>query len=239
MMRDLLWRGMLAGILAAFLAALFASTFAEPQIDGAIAFEAAHEAPAMPGMAPEEELVSRETQKTAGLYTAMLLYGAAVGGIFALVFAYGYGRMTTLGPRSFALLLALVAFVVIVAVPAIKYPPTPPAVGLHETVRLRTAAFFAMIGYSVLAAIAGNWIRRQFAGLLSAIDAALVGLFGFVVIVALLQFTLPVVDEVPVDFPATLLWQFRLTALGAQGVLWIGTGLIFGTLAQRCLLTRR
>ncbi|WP_254557534.1 CbtA family protein, partial [Salmonella enterica] len=81
-----------------------------------------------------------------GLFTALALYGAAVGGIFSLVFAYGYGRFGRIGPRSFALLLAGLAFLLIVIVPGIKYPQTPPAVGQHETVGIRTAAYFMMIG---------------------------------------------------------------------------------------------
>src|ERR1700740_74592 len=99
MTKDLLWRGMLVGILAAMLATLFARVVAEPQIDRAIGVEETHKAHdmmamgSMPAHEHEEELVSRETQKSAGLLTALVLYGAAVGGIFSLVFAYGYGRI--------------------------------------------------------------------------------------------------------------------------------------------------
>src|SRR5690606_11373863 len=135
MTRDQLWRGMRTGILAALLATLFARMVDEPPIDLAIGAEESHaahyaaqgtEAHAMadaPAM-EEEELVSRDTQKGLGLATALGLYGAAVGGIFALVFAYGYGRMARIGPRSFALLLSALAFLLIVVVPSLKYPQT-------------------------------------------------------------------------------------------------------------------
>ena len=115
---------------------LFARVFAEPQVDLAIAFEAAHEQAEManqmakmPGMAhaSEPELVSRGVQKSLGLLTAVTLYGAAVGGIFALVFAYAYGRLSHLSPRSLSLVMAGIAFLVIGLIPALKYPPTPPA----------------------------------------------------------------------------------------------------------------
>ena len=39
----------------------------------------------------------------------------------------------------------------------------------------------------------------------------------------------------PEDFPATLLWRFRLSALAIQAVLWGGFGLVFGELAERLL----
>src|SRR5437773_1674142 len=145
MTRDLLVRGMLAGLLAAVLAVLFARVFGEPQVDLGIGFEQAH-ARAM-GMAEDAELVSRAVQKSLGLFTAVTLYGAAIGGIFSIVFAFSYGRIAAIGPRSLALLLAVAAFIAIALAPALKYPPTPPGVGLHETINDRTATYFAMIAF--------------------------------------------------------------------------------------------
>ena len=236
MMRNLLWRGMLAGLVGAFVAATFALLFAEPQIDAAVAFEtrsAVHAAQAMPA---DEELVSRATQKTWGLYTAMGLYGTALGGLLSIVFAGMYGRVARIGPRSLSLLLALAAFVAIVLVPAIKYPPTPPAVGLHETVRLRTAAYFAMLALSVLAATGALWTYRRLGGRFAGLDRLLIAAGVYLGAVALLQNLLPVVDEVPADFPATLLWQFRLASIGTQAVFWFVAADLFGRAAERQLL---
>jgi hypothetical protein len=41
---------------------------------------------------------------------------------------------------------------------------------------------------------------------------------------------MPSFQEVPADFPATLLWSFRLASLGTQVVLWTGIGLLFAAL---------
>lgn len=243
MTRDLLWRGMLAGILAALLATLFARAFAEPQIDLAIGVEQSHTAHHMAAPAPatgstheEEELVSRDTQKGAGLLTALALYGAAVGGIFALVFAYGYGRFGALGPRSLALLMAGLVFLLVVIVPAIKYPQTPPAVGSHETVALRTAAYFAMIILSLGAAAIAAKLRATFAARSGrGFDATLLAVGAYVAIVGLGQFLLPTVDEVPSDFPATLLWNFRVASIATQLLLWSTIGIAFGLWAERVL----
>ncbi len=229
MMRNLLWRGMLAGLVGALVAATFALLVAEPQIDAAVALEAHHAV----GALPEAELVSRLTQKTWGLYTAMVLYGTALGGLFAIVFAGMYGRTARIGPRSLALLLGLAGFVVIVLVPALKYPPTPPAVGLHETVRLRTAAFFALIALSALAGTSALWTYRQLAGRLPALDRLLAATGLYFGAVALLQNLLPEVDEVPPEFPATLLWQFRLASIGTQAVFWLVTADLFGRSVER------
>ncbi len=240
MTRNLLIRGMLAGVIAAVLAALFARLVAEPQVDLAIAFEAAHNSAhhAMAGPAQEVELVSRATQKSWGLFTAVILYGAALGGIFSLIFAVAYGRLSRLGPRSLALLLAIGAFIAIALVPALKYPPTPPAVGQHETVAFRTIAYFAMIGLSIAGLVfaihIGRGIARQSGGLNGALASA--GLY--VLLIALVQVALPTVNEVPRDYPAVLLWNFRVASLGMQAILWATIGIVFGWQAER-LLSRR
>jgi predicted cobalt transporter CbtA len=234
MVRNLLWRGMLAGILAALLATLFARAFAEPQIDLAIGYEEIHrhhDGYAMEG----PPLVSRETQKGLGLFIALGLYGAAIGGILSLVFAYGYGRFAHIGPRSFALILAGLAFVLIVLVPSIKYPQTPPAVGAHETVGLRTAAYFAVIALSLAAFMIAARLRRMLAGSCRAFDAGLLAVGAYTILIALGQTALPHIDEVPADFPASLLWRFRLASIATQLVLWTSAGLIFGVLAERLL----
>jgi predicted cobalt transporter CbtA len=222
MMRNLLWRGMLAGLVGAFFAATFALLFAEPQIDAAVALEASNAAHAAhQAMPADEQLVSRATQKTWGLYTAMGLYGTALGGLLAIVFAGMYGRIARIGPRSLALLLALAAFIAIVLVPAIKYPPTPPAVGL--------------LALSVLAATGATWTYRRLSGRFAGLDRLLIAAGVYLGAVALLQNALPMVDEVPADFPATLLWQFRLASIGTQAVFWLVAADFFGRAAERQL----
>jgi len=233
MTKDLLWRGMLAGILAALLATLFARAYAEPLVDRAIAFESAHEAHAM-GHADDDAAapVSRATQKGIGLATAVLLYGAAIGGLFSLIFAYCYGRVGRIGPRSLALSIAALGFVVIAVIPALKYPPNPPAVGHGDTIQMRTGAYFAMITISIVALVIGGRVRAMLAPRLGGFDALVAATASYVVVVALAQIGLPHIDEVPADFPASVLWNFRLASIGVQLILWTTIGLAFGRMAE-------
>jgi len=238
MTRDLLWRGMLAGILAALLATLFARVVAEPQVDRAIAFESSHEAH-QAGHGHDDgddaEPVSRDMQKGLGLLTAMTLYGSAIGGMFSLLFAYAYGRLARIGPRTLAVSLAILAFIVIALVPALKYPPNPPAVGQPDTIQVRTATYFAMLAASVVAAIAAFRIRSILAGHIRQFDAAIAAIASYIAIIAIAQFLLPHIDEVPADFPAQLLWKFRVASLGIQAILWSSIGLGFGWMADRVI----
>jgi Probable cobalt transporter subunit (CbtA) len=53
------------------------------------------------------------------------------------------------------------------------------------------------------------------------------------------QVVLPDINEVPADFPAVVLWKFRMTSLGVQALMWTTLGLVFGTLAERVIISRR
>ncbi len=140
MVGNLLLRGMLVGVFAGLLAFGFARIFGEPQVDRAIAFE--DQMSQAKGASPEPELVSREMQAGLGLFTGVIVYSAAVGGLFSLVFAFVYGRVGRLGPRATAALLALGGFVAIALVPDLKYPANPPSVGNPETIGFRTELYF-------------------------------------------------------------------------------------------------
>jgi hypothetical protein len=91
---------MLVGILAGLFSFAFLKIYGEPQVDRAIAFEtqmdeakaAAERAKGM-NVEEEPELVSRKVQAGIGLLTAVIVYSAAFGALFALVFAFAYGRM--------------------------------------------------------------------------------------------------------------------------------------------------
>ncbi len=256
MVRTLLIRGMLAGVLAGLLAFGFAKIFGEPQVDHAIAFEtlldeAKSKADAnkmsmsgntgsmsMPA-AEDPALVSRQTQAGLGLFTGVVVYGAAFGGLFALVFAYAYGRIGNLSPRATAALLAGAAFVALVIVPELKYPANPPSVGNPDTIGQRTGLFLVMIIISIAAMVFAAWAGRRVAARLGRWNACIVGGAVFIVLVAIVQILLPVINEVPAQFPADLLWRFRIASLGIEAILWTTIGLVFGVLAEKALTRGR
>ncbi|HEY0212675.1 MAG TPA: CbtA family protein [Paenirhodobacter sp.] len=237
MVGSLLLRGMIAGLIAAVLAFGFAYTFGEPEVDYAIGLEE-HKAAAA-GEAPEPEIVSRATQSTIGLATGLLVYGAAVGGIFALVFAYSYGRVTTLGARATSALLAVAAFVAVVLVPQIKYPANPPAVGSPETIGARTSLFFLLLAVSVAVMVLAVLLARRLWAGYGPWTASVIAGAAWLIVIAVVQIALPSVNEVPADFAADRLWGFRTTTIGLHAILWVVIGLTFGALAEARLEPRR
>jgi len=233
MMRSLLVRGMLVGLAAAAAALVIAWLYGEPQVGHAIAFEEAKAHAAHEGHEPE--VVSRTVQKTAGLITAMAVYGVALGGLFSIAFAFAYGRLGALGARATAALVALAGFVAIELVPFLKYPATPPAVGDPGTIGSRTTLYFGMVALGVLATTAAVIVSRRLVPRFGVWNATIAAGLGFTVVIGVGYRLTPKPDAVSGDFPAAVLWDFRIASLGVQLVLWAAIGLLFGYLTERAV----
>jgi predicted cobalt transporter CbtA len=231
MTRSLLVRGMLVGLLAGLLAFVFARWAGEREVERAIAFETSIDRAA--GKPPEPEMVSRKVQKSLGLLTGVVVYGTAAGGLFGLVFAFAYGRVEIHRPRTLSAVLAALGFVAIVLVPTLKYPANPPSVGSPDTIGVRTAAFFLLLLCSVAAMVLALQVRRRLSNRFGGWNGSLLAAALFLLIVAVVSHFLPVIDEVPAGFPATLMWRFRVASLGIQAVMWATLGLLFGWLTER------
>lgn len=240
MIASYLRRGMAAGLLAGILAGLFAFTTGEPLLDRAIELEsaaqeqasiAAHGDTGHP-QGGDEEVFGRATQK-AGLFFTTVFTGTFVGGLFGLAFAYFRERLSAGSDWYRSLSLAGAVFAGVVLIPFLKYPANPPTVGDPETIGARTLAYFALVGLSSLAILVAwntSKVMRE-RGMATPARQILVGL-GLVVAVAGLFLGLPAAAD-PGDFPAGLLWNFRLSSLGTQLVLWTSLAAIFGLLCER------
>ena len=234
MLRKLLICGLAAGFIAGLVAFAFMTLAGEPAVGQAIAYEQAHAQPLPPGEG-QQELVSRDTQQGLGLLTASTIYGLALGGIFALVFAYAYGRIGRASPARTALWLAAAAFLVVYLVPFVKYPPNPPAVGDPETIGERTALYLVMVWISILAAVAAVRLRRTLAERRPRRLATALAGIAYLVVVVGAGLALPGIHEVPEGFPATTLWRFREASAGTQLVTWASIGVVFAATAQRAM----
>jgi predicted cobalt transporter CbtA len=245
----LLMRGMLVGIVAGLLCFGFLKIVGEPQVDRAIAFEtqldkakarAAEQALLTKGLPapkeePEPELVSRRVQAGIGLLIGVMVYNVAFGGLFALAFGLAYRRMGDFDPRTTAALLAVLGVVAVYIVPNLKYPANPPSVGDPATIAMRTALYFSMIAISLAAMIAAGMLRLRLLARHGPWNAFLIAAGAYLIVVVILGLALPPVNEIPAEFPAVVLWRFRIASAGAQLIMWTTIGLLFGVLAERAL----
>ena len=269
MEKKLVGFGVLAGSLAGLQAFVFARIFAEPFITKAIDYESGRDAAQAvldkaAGLPPEpaaSEPFTRAVQANLGIGVGMILFGAAMGALFAVAYAICLGRVGKLQPRSIALAVAAAGFVSLYLVPFIKYPANPPSIGNPDTIKQRTSLYLGMVLASVVLLIAAVWLGQRLARRFGNWTATLIAVGAFVVAVGVVMAILPAFGELKANvdlyghrasetplplhnaqgqlvypgFPADVLWNFRWYSVGAQALLWSVIGLVFAPLAHRAL----
>jgi predicted cobalt transporter CbtA len=247
--KRLIASGLLAGLVGAVLAFVFARLCAEPIIGRAIAYEDGRtEAEQAHGVNEHGvELFTRGVQANAGLGFGVLLFGLAMGALFAVVFCLVYVRAENPVPHRLSAQLAAGAFASVYLVPFVKYPPNPPAVGQPDTIGMRTGWYLFAVLVSVVLAVAAVWLARRLTTRFGRWTAGVLAFEAYLLVVAVVYVLLPKVAETPQPlrdasgaiiypgFPADVLYEFRLVSLGTQLVLWAAIGLLFGRLAGRLL----
>jgi Probable cobalt transporter subunit (CbtA) len=258
MEKSIIWRGILAGALAGVLGFVWSKIFIEPIVGRAIDFEdgtaAAHEAMATAagqghGHGHEEggELFTRAVQSNIGMGLGVLAFSVALGALFAVVFCVAYNRIGNVSARKLAVLIAGAMLVALWVVPALKYPPNPPATSLDETIKQRALLYLLMVALSALLMVAAVYLAFQLTPKLGAWNATLTAGGAYIVAVAIVMFILPAIDETPgpivndagtivfPGFPAVDLYEFRLYALGTQVIVWTTIGLLGAAMLSRLL----
>lgn len=222
-MKRHLRNGLLAGLAGGAALAAVLLTLGEGPIGEAVGLERR----AAGGQ--HDDMFSRGTQQIGGAIGG-LIYGLALGAIFAVAYVALRRQLQTSQDWKASLQLAGIAFLTVFAVPFLKYPPNPPAVGSPDTIGRRTALYLVMLAWSLVATWA-TWLaaraidRRSVAGHLrpGAVGATYVVLIG-------LGFALLPGSPDPVNAPATLVWDFRLASLAGAAAYWAVTGTMFGWL---------
>lgn len=93
-----------------------------------------------------------------------------------------------------------------------------------------------MVALSVLLAVAAVILGKRLAPRLGNWNATIAASAAYVLVIGLAYVFLPSFNEVGKDFPADLLWEFRLATLAVQATLWTTFGLLFGYLTERLLV---
>jgi phosphate/sulfate permease len=269
MEKRIILRGVLVGALAGLLAFVFARIFAEPQIQAAIDYESGRDqaqaaldkAAGLPAGDEGPEIFSRAIQANVGIGVGMVLFGVAMGALFAVAYAVCLGRVGNLRPRTLSMLVAGGGFLGIYLVPFIKYPANPPSIGHQETIAPRGALYVLMMVCSVAFLIGAVVLGKRLAKRFGNWNATLLATLAFVVVIGVVMALLPSFGELAANvrdygpqatetplplknpagqivypgFPADVLWDFRFYSVAAQAVLWAALGLVFAPLAERLL----
>ncbi len=259
----------MSGAIAGLLAVLFARIFAEPVIGRAIDYQAGREAAqaaldkaaGRPVYPVQPEVFSRTLQANLLIGVGLILFGAAMGTLFSVVYTLCLGRTGNLRPRTLAVLVALGGLVAVFLVPFLKYPANPPAIGHEDTLGSRTGLYLMMLVASIVSLGLAVWLGRKLQTRFGNWNAGLVAGAAFVVAIGIVMILLPDLGmlatnvkeygahatETPLPltnakgaivfpgFPANDLYEFRLFSVGSQVVLWSAIGLIFAPLAERLL----
>ncbi|CAM3226380.1 CbtA family protein [Nocardioides dubius] len=176
--------------------------------------------------------ISRDTQKTWGLATATVAIGVALGGIVALVAAAAAGRLGRLRLVGSTALVTALGFVAFALVPFLKYPAAPPAVGSGDTIGERTSYYFMFLLISLAAMVIAVVVAKQIAPRIGGYWAIVASAVGYVVVVAVAAAVMPAVNELG-DFPADVLWEFRVSSLLTLAALWGSLGIALTALLAR------
>lgn len=267
MEKRLILRGVLAGAVGGLFAFVFGRIFAEPQIQRAIDYEGGRDAAqqaldraaGLPVEAAEMDVFSRTVQADIGIGAALIVFGMAMGALFAVAYLVCLGRAGRLTARPLAVLVAAGAFVSLYLVPFLKYPANPPAIGHDETIRQRSSLYLLMVACSVLFLVLAVWLGSRLRPRFGTWNATLLAGLAFIAATGIVMALLPSFGELAANrefhqatetpapltgpdgtivfpgFPADVLFSFRLYSIGAQLLMWTVIGLVFGPLAQRLL----
>ena len=263
-------RGVAAGALAGVLAFLFTRIMVEPVLQSSINYQTGRDAveatlrkaAGLAPNAPGPDIFSRAVQRNVGASIGLLVFGIAMGALFAVLYTLAHRRYgDALSPRVLALLIAALGFLAIYMVPYLKYPANPPAIGHPDTINTRGQLYLTMVAISIVSVTVAVIAARRLSGRIGGWNAAIVALLGFVVWIAIVMAILPPLGHLHANrvqfgnfatetpqplknaqgqivypgFPADVLFKFRLYSVINQTILWVTIGLGFGYLAERML----
>ena len=217
--RTHLLRGALAGAIAGLVTAAFHLLLTERVLDRAIALEGAGDGP-----------VSRDTQKYLGGPAGQVLFGIALGLLFAV--AYRFLSSDATAWRK-AVGLAFGAFLVVALIPQLRYPANPPGVGDPDTIESRTSAYLLMYALGLVVVPGAYAALRALARRGVAEPLRQVGVVAAAVAVIALAYAVAPDAADAGSTPADIVWAFRIRALGGLLLFFAVLGAAFGLLTER------
>jgi predicted cobalt transporter CbtA len=215
---------LLAGAIAGTILGAINQVVVEPYVDHAIELEMRNTAQSGQVINPAEFAAYRFWQKGGEIIAGTIL-GLSIGSLYGIVFAYTRGSISGTNNKKKALIVASIMWFVLFLMPALKYPPNPPAVGNPETIYYRQSLYVAFLAISGFSALGLAFLYRKMAS--SNTKKAIIP-SAYAAIMAGAYLAMPANPD-PINAPIDLVIGFRITSAITISVFWALLGIIFGT----------
>jgi predicted cobalt transporter CbtA len=196
----------------------------EPYIEHAIELEMQNTAQSGQVINPAEFAAYRLWQKGGEIIAGTIL-GLSIGSLYGIVFVYTRSSISGNNKKK-ALIVASIMWFVLFLMPALKYPPNPPAVGDPETIYYRQSLYVAFLAISGFSALGLAFLYRKMAS--SNTKKAIIPL-AYAAIMAGAYMAMPANPD-PINAPIDLVIGFRITSAITISMFWALLGVIFGTI---------
>jgi predicted cobalt transporter CbtA len=216
---------LLAGAIAGTILGAINQVAVEPYIERAIELEMRNTAQSGEVINPAEFAAYRLWQKGGEIIAGTIL-GLSIGSLYGIVFLYTRGLISGTNNKKKALIVASVMWLVLFLMPALKYPPNPPAVGDPETIYYRQSLYVAFLAISGFSALGLAFLYRKMTSF-SNTKKAIIPL-AYAAIMAVAYLAMPSNPD-PINAPIDLVIGFRITSAITISMFWALLGVIFGT----------
>src|SRR5829696_6629437 len=216
---------LLAGAIAGTILGAMNQVVVEPYVYHAIELEMRNTAQSGQVITNPAEFAAYRFWQKGGEIIAGTILGLSIGSLYGIVFAYTRGSISGTNNKKKALIVASIMWFVLFLMPALKYPPNPPAVGNPETIYYRQSLYVAFLAISGFSALGLTFLYRKMAS--SNTKKAIIP-SAYAAIMAGAYLAMPANPD-PINAPIDLVIGFRITSAITISVFWALLGIIFGT----------
>jgi predicted cobalt transporter CbtA len=218
---------LLAGAIAGTILGAINQVAVEPYIERAIELEMRNTIAQSGQVINPAEFAAYRFWQKGGEIIAGTILGLSIGSLYGIVFAYTRGSISGINNKKKALIVASVMWLVLFLMPALKYPPNPPAVGDPETIYYRQSLYIAFLAISGFSALGLAFLYRKMAASSNTKKALIPSTYAAIMAGAYLA--MPSNPD-PINAPIDLVISFRITSAITISMFWALLGVIFGAL---------
>jgi predicted cobalt transporter CbtA len=223
---------LLAGAIAGTILGAINQVVVEPYVDHAIELEMRNTAQSGQVITNPAEFAAYRFWQKGGEIIAGTILGLSIGSLYGIVFAYTRGSISGTNNKKKALIVASIMWFVLFLMPALKYPPNPPAVGNPETIYYRQSLYVAFLAISGFSALGLAFLYRKMMVASSnntKKKAIIIPSAVYAAIMAGAYLAMPTNPD-PINAPIDLVIGFRITSAITISMFWAVLGVIFGAL---------